>query len=69
MVVYEKEHQIINLHGIDFTIGFLHRLIYDSYVTNFRFSDIRKRCVDDVIPVMQDFSNNRNISKIYLYRN
>ena len=34
LIISEREPQIVNLHGIDFNIGYIHQVIYDSYVVN-----------------------------------
>lgn len=34
LVISEKQNSIYNLHGIDFTIGYLHKYVQDAYIEN-----------------------------------
>ena len=36
LIISEKQKSIYNLHGIDFTIGYLHKYMQDAYIENLK---------------------------------
>lgn len=46
LIISEKEKSVFNLHGIDFTIGYLHKYINDAFINN--LEDLKSGATNEI---------------------